>query len=394
MRKAFLLVLLLLSVHPGSMAQDVRSGVMNPYPDATAVETPVPAGYKPFYISHFGRHGSRYLSYERVILPALNPLLAAQEEGILTPEGELLLQKVREIHTSSTGMWGQLSPRGVEEHKAIARRMVRRCPSAFSDSVRVMSSVYPRCIVSMAASTGEIARLSRGTKWSYKVGKRYQSIVNTVHRPADWVPGATVQRKYLKEHLDIDGALARLFLDTSRGKELAGNPVSFFKAVYHAWAARTAIGLEPFDLDAILGQEVVDILSKSDDLSGYRNMAIPNADSLITDIVLKADAAIAADKPSADLRYGHDNGLMRLLVQTGMDGYPAALDNDSAAAFNFGEKVPLAANLQIVFYRCRKGNVLVKFLVNEKECRLEGLQGGPYYEWTAVRNHLVNCCHK
>ena len=33
------------------------------YPDTiTAVLTPAPAGKKPFYISHYGRHGSRYIN--------------------------------------------------------------------------------------------------------------------------------------------------------------------------------------------------------------------------------------------------------------------------------------------------------------------------------------------
>ena len=35
----------------------------NTYPDTIkAVLTPAPAGKKPFYMSHYGRHGSRYIS--------------------------------------------------------------------------------------------------------------------------------------------------------------------------------------------------------------------------------------------------------------------------------------------------------------------------------------------
>lgn len=37
-------------------------GVYFAYPsDKIKPETPSPKGYKPFYISHFSRHGSRYL---------------------------------------------------------------------------------------------------------------------------------------------------------------------------------------------------------------------------------------------------------------------------------------------------------------------------------------------
>lgn len=393
MRRTVLLILFLLSFCLAP-AQDKRLGVLCPYPDSPGMETPIPAGYKPFYISHFGRHGSRYLSYAKIVLPALEVLRRGKEQKQLTAEGETLLDKAEELYSLSDGMWGQLSGRGIEEHKHIAARMVKRCPSVFADSVRVMASVYPRCLLSMAASTGEIARLSPKTKWSYLTGYRYQSVINTKHRPSDWVSGASLQKKYLQKHLDVDGALSRIFLDPVCGKELVGNPVLFFKSVYFIWAGREAIGLDPFDLDAILGKESVDILANSDNLSGYRNMAIPNTDSLITDIVCRADAAIARDKPSADLRYGHDNGLMRLLSQIGVDGYPLGLDNDQAAAFCFADKIPLAANLQIVFYRNRKGSVLVKFLVNEKECILKPLPGGPYYAWEDVRTILEKHCLK
>ena len=49
-----------------------------------------------------------------------------------------------------------------------------------------------------------------------------------------------------------------------------------------------------------------------------------------------------------------------------------------------------AAAPQIVFYRNRDGHVLVKFLVNEKETLLRGLEPmqGPYYEWSVVRENL------
>ena len=69
--KILLLVLLLFSF-PLAWGQrtDVREEVYAdpqrsygndfPYPAETCRPTPPPRGYKPFYISHYGRHGSRY----------------------------------------------------------------------------------------------------------------------------------------------------------------------------------------------------------------------------------------------------------------------------------------------------------------------------------------------
>ena len=40
---------------------DKAGGVYYAYPTRETHPTPPPKGYKPFHISHYGRHGSRYL---------------------------------------------------------------------------------------------------------------------------------------------------------------------------------------------------------------------------------------------------------------------------------------------------------------------------------------------
>ena len=51
------------------------------------VDTPAPKGYKPFYVSHYGRHGSRYhytYSYMDKPLAVFDSL---DSRGLLTEEG-------------------------------------------------------------------------------------------------------------------------------------------------------------------------------------------------------------------------------------------------------------------------------------------------------------------
>jgi hypothetical protein len=52
--------------------------------------------------------------------------------------------------------------------------------------------------------------------------------------------------------------------------------------------------------------------------------------------------------------------------------------------------MPMAANMQIAFYRNGGGDVLVKVLYNERETALVGLAPvkGPYYRWQDVRSRL------
>ena len=53
------------------------AGVYHSYEYLPSEEVPVPKGYHPFYISHYGRHGSRYHYAEELYTAPLVPLRAA-----------------------------------------------------------------------------------------------------------------------------------------------------------------------------------------------------------------------------------------------------------------------------------------------------------------------------
>ncbi len=50
--------------------------------------TAAPKGYKPFYLSHYGRHGSRYMIGKQAYDVPYFSLLKAKQEGKLTAKGE------------------------------------------------------------------------------------------------------------------------------------------------------------------------------------------------------------------------------------------------------------------------------------------------------------------
>lgn len=370
-------------------SQEVSHSVYQVYPDATVAQTKAPAGYKPFYISHFGRHGSRYLSHEKNVRPALDGLRAAQTEGILTPSGTALLGYVEEVYSISKGLWGQLSPRGVKEHQHIAARMNKNFPGVLKDSIGVYASIYPRCIVSMTSATSELGRLNPKARFTYHVGERYQDLINPRHRPEGRVLGAKLMNNYLAGHMDIPGAMSHLFTDTTRASAVIKKPVAFFKSIYSTWAIREAVLLQPFRLEDIIGLDAALALCSADNMSHYQDMGLDRgADTLLMSVIQGAERAISSGKRYADLRYAHDNGLMRLLVQMGVEAYPANLRAEQALDYDFARAMPMAANMQMVFYRNRKGMVLVKILVNESEAKIPGLPGGPYYPWAALSDYL------
>lgn len=92
MRK-FFIQLAMLSIALSIDAQDVRKEILNNYclsasnylaypgPSQNKL-TPAPKGYKPFYISHYGRHGSRYLIGDNEYDKPLQILSEADKNGI------------------------------------------------------------------------------------------------------------------------------------------------------------------------------------------------------------------------------------------------------------------------------------------------------------------------
>lgn len=113
---------------------------------------------------------------------------------------------------------------------------------------------------------------------------------------------------------------------------------------------------------------------------------------LLRNIVESADKAIAGGKPCADLRFGHDTHLIRLLALMGVEGCEGreADIEKFYLAWQDYRVSPMAANLQLVFFRNEAGDVLVKLLHNEREVHLPLVAvEGPYYDWKELRRYFM-----
>ena len=92
---------------------------------------PAPKGYVPFYISHYGRHGSRWHTSEKIYAEPLGILRKADSAGVLTPKGRDLLAKVEVIAADARDRYGDLSPRGVADTGALPNACIRPIPRSF-----------------------------------------------------------------------------------------------------------------------------------------------------------------------------------------------------------------------------------------------------------------------
>ena len=68
---------------------ELASLLFRPYPDQGIDKlSDAPKGYRPFYVSHYGRHGSRWLSNKQEYNNVAGPLEKAAAAGALTPKGK------------------------------------------------------------------------------------------------------------------------------------------------------------------------------------------------------------------------------------------------------------------------------------------------------------------
>ena len=82
----------LLAENPDRAACNMHSYEFFPIED-----TPAPKGFKPFYISHYGRHGSRYEQNTTFARDAQRGFAYLDRMGLLTPEGKNLYEMVNAV---------------------------------------------------------------------------------------------------------------------------------------------------------------------------------------------------------------------------------------------------------------------------------------------------------
>ena len=125
--KYIVLSVCLCGIHLNGFAQSTREailediartgGVYYAYPVKEAIATPPPKGYKPFYISHYARHGSRWIQSEQDYKTVVDIFEKAHQAGVLTALGEVGVGRCR-------GTWGRFDPFGCEATPGDSRKNV------------------------------------------------------------------------------------------------------------------------------------------------------------------------------------------------------------------------------------------------------------------------------
>ena len=375
------------------------------YP-ATGKLTKTPKGYEMYYLSHYGRHGSRWLLGENDYMNVIRPLRKAKEAGMLTTTGLDLLNKLEAFYPCTINRLGDLTTVGERQHHGIGKRMTEHFPELFSTKnlpIDARSTVVIRCILSMTAECEELTAFNKTARVHNDVSESLQYYLNAPWRGRVKANGGKawpILDKYKEKLTEPDRILGVLFSDTGWAKDNMKDK-SFVRALFDV-----ATNMQSHDQY----EEILDLFNADEcyKLWQIRNIEwylrygpAPQTESvmqfsqknLLKNIIETADTV---RQKQATLRFGHEVCVMPLacLLELGTCGARVEnLDTLDHVWRNYNI-FPMACNVQLAFYRPKKGksgDILVKALLNEREMTLPvPTDNYPYYKWADLRKYYLD----
>ena len=380
-------------------------GVYLAYPTVETKQTPAPKGYKPFYVSHYGRHGSRYLLSDRDYQWIIQLMEKAETVNGLTPLGHDVLKRLNMVWEEAQGRAGDLTPLGVRQHQGIAERMSKNFPEVFRGKrhVSARSTVVYRCAMSMVAFGDRLKQLNPQLDMSYEMSEKYMSYLNyhsarsnafTHGKKGPWVEE---YRKFEEAQVHPDRLVSTLFSNADFIR-CEVNPSELMWGLY--WIAVDMQDMETpvsfFDL--FTAKEMFDLwqcvnyrfyMGNANPLAS-NGIVMANAKSLVENILESADAAIKDRSIAATLRFGHDGNVIPLLALLQIENFDVAVAGPAEVYKHWCDfkATPMASNVQIVFFENKAEDILVKFMHNENEVHVPvKTDQWPFYHWNDVKEY-------
>lgn len=406
MKQSIFLILYLLcsfSVYPQTTPTLEQTGsIYYAYPAPPSVSTPAPVGYEPFYISHYGRHGSRWMTADERYTEVVDVFDSLYQCSGLTPLGIDVRQRLHRVWGDARGCSGSITPLGERQHREIAGRMYRNFPQIFRGNTRIdaRSSTSLRCAMSMSYFTERLKELNPALQVQRRAYHRYMDYIAYTSPEgekfsSEQAPWRSGFRDFEAKNVRPARLMASLFVHP----DAIANQDAMMRSLYWIAADMQNVELDLSFYDLFEYEELLGIWKTVNARMYVCNAAAPLnagmmprcAAPLLRNILDSAETAIKTGSPAADLRFGHDTHLIRLLALMQIDGCAnreADMEKFHLAWQDYRIS-PMGANLQIVFYRNQAKEVLVKFLLNEAEVSLPiKSTASPYYPWEAVRTFL------
>lgn len=367
--------------------------------------TKPPKGYKPFYFSHYGRHGSRWLigkdDYERVI----RPLRKARQQGKLTREGQETLRKLEQFNKTTNRRLGDLTTVGERQHHGIGRRIAQHFPEIFKTkgvAIDARSTTVNRCILSMVAECEELmaanptARIHNDVSdaLQYYLNQRWEGVVK-----AQGDSTGPIRYDFARRNTHPERLMKVLFNDPKWVTDSI-NEGPLMRNLFEVAINMQSHEEGALDLTKLFTPEEIYDQWRIQNVGWYVNYgAAPvtkgvmpfSQYNLLTNIIETADTCVQLGKTQATMRFGHEVCVLPLACLMELDSCGVAVENLDELDLHWQNyKIyPMGCNIQLIFYKPKKagGDILVKALLNEREATLpvQPTATPYYYKWSDLR---------
>ncbi|MEG0517189.1 MAG: hypothetical protein RR523_16230 [Cetobacterium sp.] len=396
-------------------------GTKQPYNVKEISTAPVPNGYKPFFINHLGRHGSRHLSSPKYDVSLYELLSIAEKEGAITPEGLELKNSIAQLMEIEKGNYGLLTDVGVKEQKDIAKRFYENNKEIFGKDIFASSTYVERAQQSRDAFLEELGQYTPNINFKVSTNNKKDILLRFFDLSPEYEEfsenGSWKKElnTYSKSKNFNNEVLNQLFskdfikrletgefkLKDSKGKTVLKNPTDAVRNLYDLYIIQANIGKDLgfgkyFSEEQLKWYEEVDNLSDFYEKGPGKNgedIATNIAFPLLENFIVTSDDAIKNQNTSANLRFAHAETTIPFITLLEINGYSAKEDNIEKVYDKWlGRDISgMSTNIQWIFYKNNQNDILVKILHNEKDAELPiATSMKPYYKWDDVKNFYTN----
>ena len=376
-----------------------------PYPKTNSL-TPAPQGKRPFYISHYGRHGSRYQTNAIDYDYAYDVMLRADGEGALSALGCDVLRRLTEVRKEGRSHLGELTQLGARQSRDIACRMYERFPEVFQGSVVVnaRSTTTPRCILSMSCALMELQKHNTKLQIQQDASDQYNYYLKNFIDPVTSSAAMDAYQDFCNQHECWQRVVDALFSDKEYMEQYVnGERLNYYLFRLASGMQNTEQGNSITFYDLFTDDELYEdwLCENAFWFLGYGSSVLTNYERpysqtmLLRTIIEQADSCLRLPTPGATMRFGHETMLLPFICLLNINGFGQAID-DLDQLVRKGwlcyRAVPMGANVQFVFYRSNPSDqdVLFKVLLNENEATLPlPSQQAPYYRWSDFRDYYL-----
>ena len=313
--------------------------------------------------------------------------------------------------------------------------MVKNFPEVFKNDayIEAYASTSVRCVVSMAAFLEELRAQKPKLDIHQESGKYLMSFIN----PLDFgkiisesnTPAWQKENEKMYSHVNPARMMNAIFNDSNYVKNSV-NAGDLYSKIYEIGNSLQGSPEISFDFYDLWTEDELFARWRAQNAWWYsvlgnnpfgKKEGLENARPLLKNVLEMADKVIAADttsaktksgnRPAATLRFGHDTMVFPFAVLLQMEngtrntGIEIAEMEGLHKVWRDYEISPMAANVQIVFYKSsKKGTpILVKVMLNETEQKLpvtcdsttvKNCPAAPYYRWDDFREFYGKIANK